>query len=534
MPSTRNGDLLDAFESAFPDTGFVFDTEGEIVRAFAGPEVDLLVGDVEGLVGTRVRDAFRSETAEKIENQIQRTVDTQTLQTREYIIEGETGARSFDARMAPVETGADDELVAALFRDVTTRDLYAQRLDENNRILNTIQQSTQAVGHANTVAELRESICDVITDASPYQLAWIGRHDPERDEFVSLTTTGTEETTLAVLDESVADQSGDSVPPPPIAATERRETQVVQNIHDVSATTAWRADALREGFHSIGAFPILNGDEVDSVLTVYAHRPYAFGFNERQLFEELCRDIAHAEEALAAQQLVRDQQAEIQAQNVEWEILNRIVRHDIRNKMSVVLGRGELLADSLAGALSDEQQTHLQQLLDNSQQVVDITKEARDVAEALANSGHVDLDDVSLAETLRTEVETIGQAYPEATVVLANDVPEVTVRANEFLGSVFRNVITNAIIHNDTPERRVEVATAVTDDSVVVDVVDEGPGIPEYVRKDVLEGTGKIADSEGHGIGLNLVTSLVNQYGGAVRVTDNQPRGSVVTVELPR
>ena len=64
-------------------------------------------------------------------------------------------------------------------------------------------------------------------------------------------------------------------------------------------------------------------------------------------------------------------------------------------------------------------------------------------------------------------------------------------------------------------------------------VGDDGPGIPDD-RKTAVFGKGeKGPGSDGTGLGLYLVRTLVVSYGGEIRVEDNDPRGSVFLVELP-
>lgn len=521
-----DGRLLDAFENAFPDTGFVFDAQGMIVRAFAGPEVDRLVGDDPGeLVGTPLGNCFDDGTAEALHQQIDRTLETQRLQTREYVIGGDTGTNSFDARMAPVATDTDERLVAAIFRDVSTRDLYAKRLDENNRILRTIRESTQAISRASTVSELHDSICDVITNSSPYQFAWVGEYD--EGELVPVTTADGTAVYVDALNLTLPDGEDRTAPAPAVAAGGDHEPHVVPNLDNIAPETMWYDHARREGFRSIGAFPILDEGELEGVLTVYAERPYAFGFNERQLFTELCRDIRDAKNVLETQQRVQEQQSELEARNVEWEVLNRIVRHDIRNKMTVVRGRAELLADDI-----DDDQRHLQQILDNSERVIDITKEARQVAKTLAETDEIELEPVELAPTLEDEIGDLRDIYPDATVTVDGDLPTVTVAANEFLSSLFRNVLTNAVVHNQTTTPAVEISAERTDESVVVDIADDGPGIPADVWETAFEDERFVTGDDGHGVGLYLVNSLVSQYGGDIDI-DTDGSGTAVAIELP-
>jgi len=54
-----------------------------------------------------------------------------------------------------------------------------------------------------------------------------------------------------------------------------------------------------------------------------------------------------------------------------------------------------------------------------------------------------------------------------------------TVLANEMLASVFRNLLNNAVQHNDTDAPEVTVTCEETDDRIRVRVADNGPGVPD-------------------------------------------------------
>jgi len=95
------------------------------------------------------------------------------------------------------------------------------------------------------------------------------------------------------------------------------------------------------------------------------------------------------------------------------------------------------------------------------------------------------------------------------------------------LASVFRNLLNNAVQHNDTDAPEVTVTREETDDRIRVRVADNGPGVPD-AEKDEIFGKGeKGLDSAGSGIGLYLVSVLTRQFGGDVWVEDNEPRGAV-------
>ena len=100
--------------------------------------------------------------------------------------------------------------------------------------------------------------------------------------------------------------------------------------------------------------------------------------------------------------------------------------------------------------------------------------------------------------------------------------------------TVFRNRLNTAVQHNDGDESQVEIAVTETDGQVVVRVADNGPGVPDEQKTEVFGKGEKGLESQGSGIGLYLVKTLVETYGGDVRVEDNAPRGAVFVAELPR
>ncbi|MFB6118745.1 sensor histidine kinase [Halosegnis sp.] len=65
--------------------------------------------------------------------------------------------------------------------------------------------------------------------------------------------------------------------------------------------------------------------------------------------------------------------------------------------------------------------------------------------------------------------------------------------------------------------------------TVRLTVEDNGPGIPAEEQARVRDDL----DATGQG-GLAIAATLIESYGGHIRITDREPRGSVVTVELPQ
>jgi len=98
------------------------------------------------------------------------------------------------------------------------------------------------------------------------------------------------------------------------------------------------------------------------------------------------------------------------------------------------------------------------------------------------------------------------------------------VSADELLDAVFRNLLKNAIQHNRQETPGIWVSVDCLDETVEIRIADNGLGVDD-AHKETIFGKGKQGlDSDGTGIGLYLVQSLVDRYGGDVWVEDRNPR----------
>lgn len=212
----------------------------------------------------------------------------------------------------------------------------------------------------------------------------------------------------------------------------------------------------------------------------------------------------------------------------QLEALNRVVRHDIRSDMNVIHG----WAQELENHVDESGAEPLDRILTASRHVIELTNVAREFIDSLGNVEDVDLEPVDLRRHVRNEIETQRETYPEAQFTIVDELPAVSVRANQMLSSVFRNLFVNAVEHNDTASPTVRVDTAVRDETVEVRIEDDGPGIADMLKDEVF-GKGTKGLEGGTGIGLYLVETLVESYDGDVWIVDNDPVGSVFVVELP-
>jgi len=220
----------------------------------------------------------------------------------------------------------------------------------------------------------------------------------------------------------------------------------------------------------------------------------------------------------------------LEEQRDDLDMLNQVLRHDIRNDLQLVVA----YAERLAANVDDDLLEYAETVLESADHAVELTTTARDMADVMLTDDDEGQEPVSLRKTLENELDEVRTSYSDAVVTVDGTVPAVRVAASEMLDSVFRNLLKNAIQHNDKQIAEVTVSTSVNEERVVVHIADNGPGVPDD-QKDEIFGKGETGlDSAGTGIGLYLVESLVDRYGGDVWVEDNEPTGAVFVVALPK
>lgn len=224
-------------------------------------------------------------------------------------------------------------------------------------------------------------------------------------------------------------------------------------------------------------------------------------------------------------------QRKLEAQRDKLELLNAVVRHDIRNHIDLVTGYTDMLENE--GLVDEGGREYLEKVRTNAENAIDLTTQARVLAEAMVQTGD-ELEGVPLAPALSHTIDEVERSFEGAEIRVDGTIPDTAVTANDLLASLFRNVLENAVQHNDEPTPEILVSVEENTDSVRVRVADNGPGVPETHRQALTGRPQSGLETDGTGLGLTLVQTLADLYDGEVRIEDDEPEGAVITVELAK
>jgi signal transduction histidine kinase len=201
-------------------------------------------------------------------------------------------------------------------------------------------------------------------------------------------------------------------------------------------------------------------------------------------------------------------------------VLNRILRHNLRNKLDIVLAHAEQIDD-------DTLRSGVQE---NAEDLVVLSEKARKAEDVMQDSlGPPERTNITALVT--TVAAEFRAEYPASEIDVTCPEECLIESHPALLREVLAELIENALTHTDRSTPRIEITVNTDAPAVELTVTDNGPGIPECERQILTEG----AESQlkhSQGIGLWFVNWAVTQLGGTLSFGDRDSQGSTVTVRL--
>jgi PAS domain S-box-containing protein len=204
------------------------------------------------------------------------------------------------------------------------------------------------------------------------------------------------------------------------------------------------------------------------------------------------------------------------------------VAHEVRNPLSSIQGLSELLFSS--AKQGDERKIYAKTILEEAQRI------DRIIRDILAFSRPKDpekkpLDlNVLVEETVQSMKPTMDKSDASVEWLPETGLPLVSGEASE-LQKVLSNLLLNAVQAVDQ-EGKVSVATRRDGENVVLEVKDNGCGIPKKIQRKVFNPFFTTKD-EGAGLGLAMARKIVEEHGGSISLESNEGTGTQFTVRLP-
>jgi PAS domain S-box-containing protein len=217
------------------------------------------------------------------------------------------------------------------------------------------------------------------------------------------------------------------------------------------------------------------------------------------------------------------------------DLLGRVLRHNLRNDMSIVVGNLGTIKKRVADTgLSDIAERSIQQCRD----LIETSDQTRKLNEVL-DTEHRQIGAVTdLVTVVENVVEEYGSEYPAAQI--ETDLPEYApVQASTNVVWAIENVVENAIVHDESEPR---VHVTISNETIeqegqkstwtTVTVSDHGPGIPANEVTVLEDDANRTPTEHGSGLGLWIVLQIAQVFDGQLDIDRNPDSGFSTEVSL--
>lgn len=150
------------------------------------------------------------------------------------------------------------------------------------------------------------------------------------------------------------------------------------------------------------------------------------------------------------------------------------------------------------------------------------------------------LEPCDLAGSAARLVDELQQRHPDRVLVLHTPEALPVLQADcDAMEIVLRNLLENALKYAPAPSPvELSIQTDPAGKQLVIEVRDEGPGVPDEEKSRIFEkfyrpGNEETRASKGTGLGLYIVRQIVAAHGGTIEVVDNKPHGARFIIKLP-
>lgn len=203
-----------------------------------------------------------------------------------------------------------------------------------------------------------------------------------------------------------------------------------------------------------------------------------------------------------------------------------IIRHDMKNKLQIVVGYLQLLEESDLSADHLILVEKILQTCQKSHNIVDKVGIFKDILLAETPAPE------KLSVHINNAVASHRDKADDIEIIIESKLCDEEVYGFHFLEELFANLVENAIIHSRSS--KIIISVDQRDNDIVVTVEDDGKGIPRESWDSVFDPGYRGSGSTGSGLGLYIVETIVNKCGGSIKLKESTMGGARFDITLRR
>ena len=399
--------------------------------------------------------------------------------------------------------------------------------------LNSLQRLTDAALARYSVGEVIAESLNRVREVLNVDTAAILLLEKEGDELVAWAAQG--------LEEEV--ELGVRIPVGKGFAGRVVAENKPKIIRDVDHADVYNPLIKKKGIKSLLGVPLMIEGRPIGVLHVGKLQTTDFTQENVRLLELAADRIALAIENARLHEEQTAALAEAEAANKAKDEFLTILSHELRTPLTPIIGWIHMMQN---GILKEADFAKVLAVMNrNAYSLKRLINDLLDMSAILSGKMRIEETDVAVASVLEESVDTMSPYASDSKVQLKfNSVDDSAAQAivtgdRSRLNQAFCNLLHNAIKFSG-PGSKIQVTLNSNDEHVVVQIQDQGEGIPDEFLPFVFDRFRQADGSRtraygGLGLGLSLVKSFVEAHGGTIEaISDGEQRGSTFKVTLPR
>jgi len=213
------------------------------------------------------------------------------------------------------------------------------------------------------------------------------------------------------------------------------------------------------------------------------------------------------------------------------------VSHELKTPLTAIAGLSQTLRD---GAIEDDEvkQQFLSSIIVESQRLLLMVSNLLNLATAERGALQADREPLDVETCVSEIVSRFAPLCEKRNILIEvrpDDHPATALGDREMFGLALSNVVDNAIKFSPAAGT-VTIAWRQRGDSIVLEVADQGPGIPEESREKAFErferGNGR-SQVRGTGLGLSIARMNLEAQGGSIEIGTTGDKGTIMVIRIP-